>query len=245
MLASPGTVASLTAAATWRLEGKWDGMRAVAHLDAGRFELRSRTGRDVAAGCPELAELPRLLKGQQVVLDGEIAAMDATGRTDFGRLQRRIGLTNPADVERIRRRIPLAYLIFDVLELDGTPQHHAPLDGSRQLLDSLHICRHVLPRRTAAHRRPRDGAAPEQNRPMGRSDRQARRLPLPPGARTRAWIKLKNSILAALIGWQPGQGPRADTIGSPLLANLNPSTPSSTRTPVRQLVAIRSDCQRP
>ena len=34
MLATLGTIGSLSAAATWRLEGKWDGMRAVAHVDA-------------------------------------------------------------------------------------------------------------------------------------------------------------------------------------------------------------------
>ena len=117
MLATLGTVGSLSAAGTWRVEGKWDGMRAVAHLGAGGgMVLRSRAGRDVTAVYPELAELPRLLEGRRAALDGEIVAMDATGRTDFGRLQQRIGLTNPGDIDRIRRRIPVAYLIFDAPE---------------------------------------------------------------------------------------------------------------------------------
>ena len=85
----------------WRFEGKWDGIRALAAVGGGGLRLTSRTGRDITAGYPELIELIELTAGHCVVLDGEIVALDADGRTDFGRLQQRMGLSKPGDVRRV------------------------------------------------------------------------------------------------------------------------------------------------
>ena len=64
MLATLGSLASLSPGATWRLEGKWDGVRAVAAIDDGERVVRSRTDRDITPTFPKLGELPGLL-GQQ------------------------------------------------------------------------------------------------------------------------------------------------------------------------------------
>src|SRR6478609_4420666 len=114
MLATLGSLAALSPGTTWRLEGKWDGVRAVATVDGGDLLLRSRTDREMTATYPELAELPGLLAHCPVTLDGEIVAFDSDDRTDFGLLQQRQGLRGPA-VERIRLGVPVTYLIFDVL----------------------------------------------------------------------------------------------------------------------------------
>lgn len=63
-----------------------------------------------------MAELPRLLNRGRSCWTGD----RGDGRYRRHRLRpapATIGLTNPADAERIRRRIPVAYLIFDVREL--------------------------------------------------------------------------------------------------------------------------------
>jgi bifunctional non-homologous end joining protein LigD len=49
MLATLGSPASLSPGATWRLEGKWDGVRAVAAIDDGELVVRSRTDRNIKA----------------------------------------------------------------------------------------------------------------------------------------------------------------------------------------------------
>ncbi len=220
MLASPGNLELLTAGAVWRVENKWDGMRIIAALGHGAMVLRTRTGRDVTAGYPELAELPRLLGDRQVVLDGEIVAMDKTGRTDFGRLQQRIGLTRAADIDRIRRTIPVAVLLFDVLALDGISLLTRTLDERRRVLESLDIagtfC--MVPPQLAGD--PAELLA--QTKADGWEGIVAKRADSPylPGKRSSAWVKIKNEndLEVAIIGWQPGQGRRADTIGSLLLA---------------------------
>src|SRR4051812_47922443 len=100
MLATLGSLDSLSPEVTWRLEGKWDGVRAVAAVEAGGLTLRSRTDRDMTATFPELGELPGSL-ARGAVLDGEIVAFGPHGHTDFGLLQQRIGLTRSADVQRV------------------------------------------------------------------------------------------------------------------------------------------------
>ncbi|MET3807136.1 ATP-dependent DNA ligase [Nakamurella sp. UYEF19] len=120
MLATSGALTALRGeSAAWRLEGKWDGTRAVADIAGTGLALRSGIDREITAAYPALANLLDLPNGRPVVLDGEIVAMDQTGRTDVVRLQQRMGLTRPADIERIRRQVPIAYLIFDAMALDG------------------------------------------------------------------------------------------------------------------------------
>src|SRR6478752_10853757 len=93
MLATLGGLASLSPGATWRLEGKWDGVRAVAAVDFRALAVRSRTDRDITTTYPELGELSGLLANRSVTLDGEIVAFDSGGRTNFGLLQQRLGLS--------------------------------------------------------------------------------------------------------------------------------------------------------
>ena len=220
MLASPGNLGLITDPALWRFEGKWDGIRIVAHLDPDGLVLRTRTGRDVTAGYPELAELGGLLRGRQAVLDGEVVAMDRTGRTDFGRLQQRMGLTRPADIDRIRRTIPVAYLIFDILALDDRSLLGETLDDRRSVLQALELagtfC--LVPPQLIGD----PAAILAQTRQDGWEGIVAKRgdSRYLPGTRSKSWLKIKNilDLDAAIIGWQPGKGRRDGTVGSLLLA---------------------------
>jgi bifunctional non-homologous end joining protein LigD len=219
MLATLGSLASLSPGVTWRLEGKWDGVRAVAAIDDGELVVRSRTDRDITPTFPELGELPGLLAGRTVTLDGEIVAFDPEGRTNFGLLQQRLGLSGPA-VQRVQQAVPVTYLIFDVLTLHGKPLLDRPYDKRREVLDGLGIagehCRvpeqlHGTPADVLARTKADDGE--------GMIAKKSDSVYLP-GQRSSAWIKVKNEkdIEVAVIGWEPGQGRRDGMIGSLLLA---------------------------
>ena len=78
------------------------------------------------------------LANRSVTLDGEIVAFDSEGRTNFGLLQQRLGLSGNA-VQRVQRLVPVTYLIFDVLTLDGEPLLDKPYDQRREVLDDLGI----------------------------------------------------------------------------------------------------------
>ena len=93
MLATSGTL-GMVSRGEWALEWKWDGIRVLARADGGGIRLLSRRGNDVTATYPELAGLPRVLRGDALV-DGEIVALDEEGRPSFERMQQRMNLSRP------------------------------------------------------------------------------------------------------------------------------------------------------
>jgi bifunctional non-homologous end joining protein LigD len=126
---SPPMLATLVDAAppdpaSWRLEVKYDGFRALAGLAGGRVALWSRNGLDLATRFPQVARaLAEVVVGEAVV-DGEICALDARGRPRFELLQRGAGTG-------------VVYYAFDLLWLDGEDLRPRPLEARRDLLVSL------------------------------------------------------------------------------------------------------------
>ncbi|MDQ1512619.1 MAG: bifunctional non-ous end joining protein LigD, partial [Microbacteriaceae bacterium] len=121
----------------WAVEMKWDGVRALAEVAGGEVRLVSRNDLDLTPTYPELATLARAVDADRAVLDGEIVALDETGRPNFSLLQQRFGLTRPGDVERVRRRVPVRFFLFDVLEVDGRAQAGLPYTERRAVLERL------------------------------------------------------------------------------------------------------------
>lgn len=132
MLATSGTL-GLMSGEGWAYEMKWDGIRVIARSSSGHVRLTSRTGRDVTATYPELAELGMLARGDLVV-DGEVVAIGAAGHPDFGLLQRRMNLTGTGDVARLRAEVPVTLMVFDLLEVDGRDVTGETYDTRRRLL---------------------------------------------------------------------------------------------------------------
>jgi bifunctional non-homologous end joining protein LigD len=94
-------------------------------IDAGRVALWSRTHKPL--DYPELLPLLGKIKCRDAVLDGEIVALDAHGRSSFQTLQGR----------DLGERPPIVYYLFDLLHLDGRPLLAEPLETRRALLEKL------------------------------------------------------------------------------------------------------------
>src|SRR5207237_1240529 len=71
------------------------------------------------------------------VLDGEIVATDESGRTSFELLQQRMNLASPAEIDRIRKKIPVELVAFDLLWLDGQELTGLPLPERRSRLQDV------------------------------------------------------------------------------------------------------------
>jgi bifunctional non-homologous end joining protein LigD len=127
---------------SWLFEIKWDGVRALAWADEGTLTLRSRNAIDITKRYPELAGLPAELAARQVILDGEIVALDERGRSDFERLQERMHVRVPS--ENLISQIPVIYYCFDLLYCDGYDLRQAPLLERKQLLEKLLRTSHRL-----------------------------------------------------------------------------------------------------
>lgn len=128
-------------------EVKWDGVRAVAtvqrpgtgtaeHND-GRTRYVSRNGNDISEGYPELVGLWERVLAFNAVLDGEIVALDGQGRPSFGLLQQRMHLRGSGRVERARAAVPVQYVVFDLLAVDGQELTVMPLRDRLELLDDV------------------------------------------------------------------------------------------------------------
>ena len=121
----------------WGFEIKWDGVRALAFYDGKRLGLLSRTHKDATFRYPELAELGKALGDRTAILDGEIIALDKAGLPSFPELQKRMNVTRPAAVEAMAREVPVHYMIFDLLYLDGRDLRGEVLQHRREKLESL------------------------------------------------------------------------------------------------------------
>src|SRR5437016_3359123 len=117
MLATTAPLPSRQSA--YSFEVKWDGVRGISYIEDGRLHMESRNLRDITPRYPELTGLPDALGGRNAVLDGEVVAFDENGKPSFGRLQHRMHLANDVEVRRRMGEIPIAYVLFDVLWLDG------------------------------------------------------------------------------------------------------------------------------
>jgi bifunctional non-homologous end joining protein LigD len=205
--------------ASWAVEMKWDGVRALAFIEGGRLRLVSRTGKDITTTYPEVAALGRAIQHKQVLLDGEIVAF-AGGRPDFEALQPRMHVSSPTQALRLAEQTPVTYLAFDVLQLDGRPLTALPYRERRELLETIipnggrWLCPPTFPGEDLEAVR----AASVAN---GLEGVVAKRLDsgYEPGHRSGDWVKIKNLRAQEVVvaGWKPGKGNRTGQIGSLLI----------------------------
>jgi DNA ligase D-like protein (predicted ligase) len=110
-------------------EVKWDGLRCVLFVDGdGAVRVHDRGLNDLTQALPELAGLGRQV-APGTVLDGELVATDAEGRPDYLRLRHRL-----AGGPGLADSVPLAYLAFDALYVEGRSLVRQPLTRRKQRL---------------------------------------------------------------------------------------------------------------
>jgi bifunctional non-homologous end joining protein LigD len=193
----------------WLFEIKYDGVRVLASRRGARVELYGRSGQDTTSRYPEVVRALRALPVDSFVIDGEIVALDDAGRPSFQRLQPRMALTDPREIERLAAQRPAIGVFFDCLMLDDRDLRKLPLvdrkECLRLLVPSLGTVRygdHVMEEGEAFF-----DAASEQ-RLEGIVAKKARSVY--PGARTRDWIKIKCQHRQEFVigGYSDPQGSR-------------------------------------
>jgi bifunctional non-homologous end joining protein LigD len=201
----------------WIFEPKWDGVRAIATC-GDETMLVSRNLKDITHSYPELGRLHEQLVAIDAIVDGEIVAM-SEGRPSFERLQSRINLQNPRDIERATKEIPVTYIAFDLLYLDGRSVIREPLEERKRLLDELVVETARIGVSTCIEG---EGIALfEAARVQQLEGIVAKKLgsPYRPGKRGRDWLKVKTTYEADVVigGWTKGEGARSERFGSLLV----------------------------
>ncbi|GAA3199070.1 non-homologous end-joining DNA ligase [Actinocorallia longicatena] len=201
----------------WALELKWDGVRALAYVESGGVRVCGRRGRPVTSNYPELGALADLLGEHEAVLDGEIVAF-ADGRPSFERLQRRMHVARPSPT--LIRTVPIRYVVFDLLLLDGKSLMDLTYVERRELLEELDIAAGPVevPPYLPAEDREQVMELLTYTREESLEGLVAKRLDsrYAPGKRVSSWRKIKNvrTQEVVIVGWRPGQGRRLGSVGS-------------------------------
>ena len=123
----------------WIFEPKLDGYRVLAARGGAEPRLLTRNGNDCASGFPEVARAIAALPFERLVLDGEVVALDETGRPSFQRLQGRARLGRPIDIRHAAVNTPVTYYAFDLLGFEDFDLRPLPLTARKAVL------RRVLP----------------------------------------------------------------------------------------------------
>jgi bifunctional non-homologous end joining protein LigD len=174
-------VADIPTGSEWEYELKFDGYRAIAFKSRRRIHLMSRNRKDFSQRFPALVRALEPL-ADETVIDGEIVAVDATGRPSFNLLQ------NCAT-----REYCLVFYVFDLLILAGKDFKNEPLEVRRKVLHTRVMSRLAEPIRSSETIR---ASAAELIRAVGEQGLEGvmakrRNSSYEPGKRSGAWIKMR------------------------------------------------------
>ncbi|MFJ6679155.1 ATP-dependent DNA ligase [Microbacterium sp. NPDC091382] len=201
------------------VEFKWDGVRALGIWDGEHLRLHARSGTDITARYPELTGGDPGLGPAACVIDGEIVALDERNRPSFSLLQHRMHLTKSAEIAQESARIPVQFLLFDVLEVDGRDAGRLPLSQRRELLERIAggtideivvppVANDVDDALATAEELGLEGVVVKDPASIYRR-----------GVRGEEWLKVKLTLMQEVVigGIRPGKGGRSGGIGSLLM----------------------------
>jgi DNA ligase-1 len=192
-------------------EAKYDGIRAQLHGASDRTELFSRDLRNISQQFPELAELRF---SEDLVLDGEIMAFGPERSLSFFDLQRRLGRKRALDFFETED-IPIVYMAFDLLRLNGETFLKKPLRERRRELGQLRLPDRV---KVSPIREIRSINDIEEAYRSARQESQEGLMIkdgdslYTPGSRGGSWIKFKKELATldvVVVGVEEGHGKRS------------------------------------
>ena len=216
MLATKGTY--VPRGDEWVHEVKWDGVRALTEMTEARLRMYSRNDNDITVAWPELSTPP--LDGRDLVVDGEIIALNEHGLPDFRMLQDRMHLRNAPSVRRLSAANPATYMVFDLLRLDGEDLTGLPWEERRARLEGLGLDTTwqvpaayddgvMLFEATLAQGL--EGVVSKRRRSTYTFER-----------RTDSWLKLAHRLNASFVvgGWRPQEGSSAGNLAALLVGEM-------------------------
>jgi bifunctional non-homologous end joining protein LigD len=203
MLATPGD--HVPTGADWRHEVKWDGVRVLAEATARGVRLTSRNGNDVTASWPDVAASP--FGDRDLLVDGEVIALNERGVPDFRVLQERIHVRKATTVSRLAERVPVTLFAFDLLRLDGADLTTRPLSERRAALEGLGLGATTWQLSAVYDDGPALHAATLEQGLEGIVSKRLDSRYLP-GERSRHWLKFAHRHRRSYVvgGWRPQEG---------------------------------------
>lgn len=130
----------------WIAQVKWDGVRMLTYHCAGDTQLYNRRLRLRTQHFPEFCDVASYCTAKSIILDGEMVALGADGLPSFPAVMRRDGLRQLRRVAAMQRMVPVFYMLFDVLYLNGEWLTAEPLRNRLSILgDAIRPTQYVQP----------------------------------------------------------------------------------------------------
>ena len=191
------------------LEWKLDGARIQVHKQGDRIAIYTRSLNDVTPAVPEVTEAVRALAAEELILDGEVIALDRDERPlPFQVTMRRFG--RRLDVDALRGELPVVPFFFDILRIDGEDLLDHQLHQRLTRLDAVVPATMRVPRLVTADvaeaKRFEAGALER-----GHEGLMAKSLSAPyaAGRRGSAWLKVKTArtldLVVLAVEWGSGR----------------------------------------
>jgi bifunctional non-homologous end joining protein LigD len=193
----------------WLFELKHDGFRLLAARHGDEVRLVYRRGNDATHVFPEIARALRELPFPDLVIDGEVVVLDASGRPSFQGMQKRVQLVRRIDLERAARERPATLFVFDLIGFEGLDLRRLPLLVRKEALSRLLPAEGPL--RYADHVVAAGEALYEEVRKLGLEGIMAKRADSPyVGGRSPHWVKLRVDRAGdfVVVGFTRPQGVR-------------------------------------
>jgi len=218
MLASPeedaAAIMRRVGGEAW-VEDKYDGIRGQLHKEGDRVVLYSRDLNEVTAAFPEVVAAAGAVS-HDVLLDGELLAFKDGVVLPFFELQHRLG--RKVVSAELLAKVPVIFVAFDLLYLDGRNLLTEPLRERRRLLEVLTLpspfmLAYLIRALDAAELdRIFDGARLRNNEGLMVKDPESRYTP---GRRGLGWLKLKKALATldvVVTGVEVGHGKRKNVL---------------------------------
>jgi DNA ligase-1 len=196
-------------------EFKYDGIRVQLHKFGGKIKMFSRKLDDVASSFPEIVSAVSLLQAE-FILDGEVIAYRGGRPLHFQELQKR--LRRKAVTDNLMDKIPVVYVPYDIMYLDGQPLIGRPLTERKKLLAQIRFKEPIidLGYRVVSTAQ-QIACAFKESRDAGHEGLVVKELESQyhPGKRGRHWTKLKyelDTVDAVIVIAEYGHGKRAGTL---------------------------------
>lgn len=196
-------------------EFKYDGIRLQLHKFKDQIRMFSRKLEDVTASFPEIAKAAALLP-QDFILDGEVIAYRNNRPLHFQELQKR--LRRKSVSKQMKSEIPVAYIPYDIMYLDGQSVIDRPLAERKKLLAKLKLKKPMIdPGYRITSSAEEIARVFVESREAGHEGLVVKEPESPylPGKRGRHWAKLKrelDTIDAVIVIAEYGHGKRAGTL---------------------------------
>ncbi len=121
----------------WIAQVKWDGVRVLTYHEKPQVRLFNRKLRERTLHYPEITDVPSFCDAGSVILDGEVIALGPDGKPSFREVMRRDGVTRLERVEAVRKSVPIIYMVFDIIYLNGQWINTLPFSERTEILANV------------------------------------------------------------------------------------------------------------